>query len=82
MEQMRRQEVVRQRVERGNRGGEQEQTSGGEGRDSPAVRFPVSDGDEVGEGEGQDGERRLGMKRPGIRIWTRDGATLGAETRA
>jgi hypothetical protein len=82
LEQMRRQEVVRQCIEWGDRGGEQEQTSGGEGRDSPAVRFPVSDGEEVGEGEGQDGERRLGMKRPGIRIWTRDGATLGAETRA
>jgi hypothetical protein len=82
LKQMSREEVVCQRIEWGDRGGEQEQTSGGEGRDSPAVRFPVSDGEEVGEGEGQDGERRLGMKRPGIRIRTRDGATLGAETRA
>jgi hypothetical protein len=76
LEQMRREQVEGQRVERRDRGGKEEQAPGGEGGKAPPLDVPISDGQKVGEDERQDGERRLEMERPGVRIRARDGATL------
>jgi hypothetical protein len=55
-------QVVGERVERRDRGGEQEQAAGAEGRDAPGLSAAASDQDYVGDGEGDDAERRLRMK--------------------
>lgn len=82
LEQMRRKEVVRQRVQRGDCGGEQEQAAGGESGNAPALCFAVPDGQEVRESEAENGERCLGMKRPRVRVRAGDSATLRSHARA
>jgi hypothetical protein len=76
LEEMRREEVVAQRVERGYRGREEEQAPGGEGSEPPALRA-TTDGEQVRDPERDDRQRRLQMERPGVRIRAADGATLG-----
>jgi hypothetical protein len=82
LKQMRRQEVVRERVEWRDRGGEEEQAPRGEGGDAPPFELPAANRDGVAKSERQDGERCLEMERPGVRIRAGDGATLGRNTRA
>jgi hypothetical protein len=60
-------DVVRQGVERSDGGRKEKQTASAEDRD-PALGTVASNGDGVAESQCDDGERRLGMKRPGIRI--------------
>jgi hypothetical protein len=66
---VRREQVVRERVERRDRGDDEQQTTGGERGDPPALRRPSADGERVRDGEREDGERCLEMRRP--RIWVR-----------
>jgi hypothetical protein len=63
---MRRQEVICQRVEWGDRGREEEQAPDGESGEAPALGFAVAYDEEVDESEAEDGERRLGMEGPRV----------------
>ena len=74
LEEVRRQQVVAQRLERRHRGHEEEQAPSREGADTPALGAPAADGDGVGEREGDDAERRLRVDGPRIRVGTGDGA--------
>jgi hypothetical protein len=79
LEEMRRKQVVGECVERGDRGGEKQRTTGAESCESPALGTVVADDEYVGEGERNNGERGLGMEGPGVRIRAGDAATLSAK---
>jgi hypothetical protein len=82
LEQVGREQVVGQRVDRRDRSGEEEQAAGCEGGDAPPFCVPAADGNAVGESERDYWERRLEMERPGVGIGSSDSATLGSYARA
>jgi hypothetical protein len=76
LEQMCREQVVGQRVERRYGGCYEQQAAGGESSDPPGLRASSADEDCVREGQRDDGEGRLKMKRPRVWVWAADRATL------
>jgi hypothetical protein len=80
LEQMRRQQVVGESVERRDCGREEQETTGGEGRDPPAFCMPSTDREDIRDGQRKNGEGRLEVRRPGI--WVRAGDPRYANSHA
>jgi hypothetical protein len=76
LEQMRPEQVVGQRVERGDRRDDQQQAAGGESCNAPARGATPADKEGVPAGQRDDRERRLEVKRPGVWVRASDRATL------
>jgi hypothetical protein len=75
---VRREQVVGQGVEWRDCGRDEQETTGRERGDPPALRTTSPDREGIGDGEREDWEGRLEVRRPGIGIRTVDPATLDA----
>ena len=74
LEQVHREQVVAQRLERCHRSGEEQQAAGGEDGDAPPLDPLAAGGEHIGEHERCDAERRLRVNGPGVGIGARDRA--------